>query len=73
MAEAQPILLGRREQADAARVVRLLRLAGPLTLTGLARHPDLSGWPRDRLENAVVSAWSGAQIFVDARDLLIAI
>jgi hypothetical protein len=73
MPEAQPILPGRREEADAARVVRVLRLAGPLTLTGLARHPALSGWPRDRLENAVVSAWASTQIFVDTRDLLVAI
>jgi hypothetical protein len=73
MPEAQPTLPRRRDAADVARVVRVLRLTGPLTLTGLAHQPDLSAWSRDRLESAVVSAWSGAQIFIDTRDLLVAI
>jgi hypothetical protein len=73
MPEAQPYLPRPRDENDVACVVRVLRLTGPLTLTGLGRHPDLSGWPRDRLESAVVSAWSRAQIFVDNRDQLIAI
>ena len=73
MAEAQAILHGRHEQADVARVVRVLRLAGPLTLASLACHPDLAGWSRDRLEHAVVTAWSSAVIFIDSHDLLVAI
>jgi hypothetical protein len=38
------------------------------------RHAqDLAGWTRQRVEHAVVTAWSRNLIFVDTRDLLVAL
>jgi hypothetical protein len=58
---------------DVACVVRVLHHAGPIPLRELADDPELADWSRDRIEHAVVSAWSSALIFVDTRDLLVAL
>ena len=59
--------------ADVARVVRTLHRAGPLRLGELGDEPELAGWPPQRIEHAVVSAWSCNLIFVDRRDHFVAI
>ena len=58
---------------DVACVVRVLHHAGPIPLRELAEDPELADWTRERIEHAVVSAWSRALIFVDTRDLLVAL
>lgn len=58
---------------DVARVLHVLHHAGPLPLRDLADDPELADWPPERIEHAVVSAWSRALIFVDTRDLLVAL
>ena len=58
---------------DVARVVRVLHRVGPLPLRELADDPALADWPHERIEHAVVAAWSRALIFVDTRDLLVAL
>jgi hypothetical protein len=74
MAEAQrhPRATTDREE-DVASVVRVLHHAGPIPLRELAEDPELADWTRERIEHAVVSAWSRALIFVDTRDLLVAL
>jgi hypothetical protein len=39
----------------------------------LVRDPEFTDWPAQRLEHAVVSAWSLNLIFIDTRDLLVAL
>lgn len=73
MTEAQGTLLGPWEDTDVARVVRVLHQSGPLPLRDLTREPDLANWPAHRIEHAIVSAWSRKLIFIDNRDLLVAI
>ena len=73
MADAERVLLRPRDEADVACVLRVLHRAGPLPLRDLVGQPDLVGWSAQRLEHAVVSAWSRTLIFVDNRDLLVAI
>lgn len=58
---------------DATRVVRVLHLSGPLLLRELADCPELEDWPSERIEHAIVSAWSRGLIFIDYRDLLVAL
>jgi hypothetical protein len=74
MAQAHriPRALG-ADMEDVAHVVRVLHHAGPLPLRELADDPELADWPSERIEHAVVSAWSRALIFVDTRDLLVAL
>jgi hypothetical protein len=72
MAQAQrnpTVLQGDAE--DVAHVLRVLHRAGPLPLRELTDDPDLADWPPERVEQAVVSAWSRALIFVDAHDLIV--
>lgn len=66
-------LPGPWEETDVARVVRALHQSGPLQLSDLSREPDLLGWPAQRIEHAVVSAWSRNLISFDSRDLLVAL
>jgi hypothetical protein len=74
MVEAQRDPRATRGNAeDVARVVRVLHLAGPLPLRELADEPELADWSPERIEHAVVAAWSAALIFVDTRDLLVAL
>jgi hypothetical protein len=73
MTEAQRSLPSPWEETDVARVVRVLRRAGPLRLPELADEPDLDAWPPQRVEHAIVGAWSRNLIFIDNRDLLVAI
>ncbi|MGY2874745.1 hypothetical protein ACVW00_001935 [Marmoricola sp. URHA0025 HA25] len=58
---------------DVTRVLSVLHHAGPLPLRELADEPELAEWTHERIEHAVVSAWSRALIFVDTRDLLVAL
>ena len=58
---------------DVAHVLRVLHEVGPLPLRELADDPELADWPPERIEHAVVSAWSRALVFVDTRDLVIAL
>jgi len=73
MVDAQHSVSGPSEQADAARVLRALRRSGPQPLKELARDPDLADWPPERVEHAVVTAWSRNLISIDPRDLLVAL
>lgn len=72
MAEAQRNpRVAREDTEDVAHVLRVLHHAGPLPLSELADDPALASWTHERIEHAVVSAWSRALIFVDTRDLLV--
>lgn len=71
MSQVQRNLPGAWEQSDVARVVSALRQAGPMPLGELLDHPDLEGWPGDRINDAVVSAWSRDLISIDPRDLVV--
>lgn len=62
-----------RPESDATRVARTLRRCGPLRLVDLCHEPELLGWPESRIEWAVVVAWSRSLIYIDTRDLLVAI
>ncbi|HEY0903082.1 MAG TPA: hypothetical protein VGE14_04260 [Marmoricola sp.] len=61
------------EDGDVDRVVRLLRDCGPLPLDALGQESALADWPAQRVQQAVVSAWSHNLIYVDASDLLVAL
>jgi hypothetical protein len=58
---------------DVTDVVRALHRWGPQSLLELLRDPEFADWPAQRLEHAVVSAWSLNLIFIDTRDLLVAL
>jgi hypothetical protein len=73
MAIAQRNLHTAGHVEDAAQVVHVLHHVGPVPLQELADEPELAGWPPERVEQAIVSAWSHALIFIDNRDLLIAL
>jgi len=73
MAEALRSIPLPREETDFARVVGTLRRSGPLALDELCGEPELVDWPAQRVERAVVTAWSHNLIFIDPRDLLVAI
>jgi hypothetical protein len=73
MTELQRSLFDPSEEADVARIVHTLHRVGPLPLRDLHREPELVCWTSQRVERAVVSAWSRNLIFIDARDLLVAI
>ena len=73
MAVAQRKLHPGGEAEDVARVLRVLHRSGPLPLGELADEPDLADWSSERIEQALVSAWSRALIFIDTRDLLVAL
>jgi hypothetical protein len=53
--------------------VGTLRRSGPLGLDELCDQPDFVDWPARRVEQAVITAWSDNLIFVDPRDLLVAL
>jgi hypothetical protein len=61
------------EETDVAQVVHALRRFGPRPLDELLDDPYLEGWSTQRLEGAVVSAWSRNLISIDAGDLLVAL
>jgi len=73
MTEAHRTLPGPWEDTDVARIVRALHRSGPLPLQDLTREPELVSWSAQRIEHAVVSAWSRNLIFIDRRDHLIAL
>ena len=74
MTEAQQnVRVGPWDDADVRQVVGVLHRTGPLPMSELNRTPDLAGWTRLRVEHAVVTAWSRNLIFVDTRDLLVAL
>jgi hypothetical protein len=73
MSGAEPSPYRLREDTDVAEVVGVLHRAGPLRMRDLACQPEVADWSAQRLEHAVVSAWSTTLIFVDQRDLLVAI
>jgi hypothetical protein len=62
-----------RDENDLARVVGTLRRSGPLGLDELCDEPELVDGPVRRVEQAVVTAWSHNLIFIDPRDLLVAL
>jgi hypothetical protein len=62
-----------RKENDLACVLGMLRRSGPLDLDDLRDAPELADWPAQRLEQAVVTAWSRNLISVDQRDLLVAL
>jgi hypothetical protein len=64
---------GLHPDRDAAQVTRTLRRVGPLHLDELAQEPDLLEWSTGRIERAVTTAWARNMIFVDPRDLLVAL
>jgi hypothetical protein len=61
------------DDTDVTNVVRALHRWGPQSLRELVGDPEFANWPAQRLEHAVVSAWSLNLIFIDARDLLVAL
>lgn len=69
----QNVRVGPWDDADVTQVVRVLHRSGPLPMSELGQTGDLAGWTRQRVEHAVVSAWSRNLIFIDTRDLLVAI
>lgn len=73
MSEAERNRSGPREDTDVTEVVDVLHRAGPLPIRDLAAEPDLADWSSERLEHAVVSAWSDTLIYVDQRDHLVAL
>ena len=74
MTEVQGHLrVGPWEESDADRVVRVLHRSGPLPLRDLGQTPDLADWPNQRIQHAVVTAWSRNLIFVDTSDQLVAL
>lgn len=58
---------------DAQQVARSLRRTGPLRMEELRVQPELRGWSTDRVERAVVAAWSADRITIDAGDRLVAL
>jgi hypothetical protein len=73
MTEAPRSICRPSEEADLARVVGTLRRSGPLGLDELCDEPEFLDWPAQRVEQAVVAAWSHNLIFIDPRDLLVAL
>jgi hypothetical protein len=73
MTEAHRALPERWEDTDVARIVRTLHRSGPLPLQDLTHEPELVSWSAQRIEHAIVSAWSRNLIFIDRRDLLVAL
>ena len=58
---------------DRDLVVEVLRGGGPRSLSHLRELPAFAGWPSERVELAVVQAWSDSLLSVDADDQLIAL
>lgn len=58
---------------DVATVVRALKERGPTAIPDLCRDPRTRDWSRERIEAAIVAAWSRNLIFVDCRDNLVAL
>jgi hypothetical protein len=73
MGQAQRDLPRSWEETDVAQVLQALRRFGPRPLDELLDDPHLEGWSLQRLEGAVVSAWSRNLISIDAGDLLVAL
>lgn len=62
-----------RDDADVTQVVRALHRWGPQSLADLVRDPEVADWSAERVEHAIVVAWSLNLIFVNTRDLLVAL
>jgi hypothetical protein len=74
MAHLTPDPNGARwDDRDVIHVVRALHRWGPQSLPDLVDDPELAGWPAQRVEHAVVTAWAQNVIFVDTRSLLVAL
>jgi hypothetical protein len=73
MSEAHRTLPGPWEEGDVARIVNALRRSGPLPIRDLPREPEFAGWAIQRIEHAVISAWSRNLIFIDQGDQLVAL
>ena len=58
---------------DADVLVTVLRRVGRCSVRELLMQPELTGWTSDRLQEAVVSAWSGGSVFIDRNDDLVAL
>jgi hypothetical protein len=58
---------------DVAQVLHVLHHAGPVPLSELGDDPELAEWSSERIEHALVSAWSRALIFIDSGDMLVAL
>ena len=58
---------------DAVLVVDVLHGVGRCSLRALLGQPELLDWTPDRLERAVVKAWSGGLVFIDSNDDLVAL
>ena len=54
-------------------VVDILRRTGPRSLRSLRSEGHLSRWPAERVEGAVVQAWSDDRLSIDVEDPLIAL
>jgi hypothetical protein len=61
------------DDGDVTPVVRALHRWGPQSLPDLVRDPEVAGWPAERVEHAIVVAWSLNLIFIDTGDLLVAL
>jgi hypothetical protein len=73
MSQAQRDLPRAWAEADVAHVLGVLRRTGPRLLTELMDDEEFDGWPSQRLEGAVVSAWSRNVISITAGDLIVAL
>lgn len=58
---------------DADEVIGVLDTNGPRSLASLRDHPAFAGWPRARLERAVVEAWTTDRLSLDVEDRLVAL
>jgi len=70
MTEARRELPGPWHEPDVAVVLAALRGSGPRGVRDLQHDDAFATWPRRRLEDAVVSAWSRNLISVDPLDQL---
>lgn len=73
MTERHRTLPGAWEDTDVACVVGTLHQVGPLGFRDLHHEPNLVDWSEQRLEHAVVSAWSRNLISIDSHDLFLAL
>lgn len=73
MSQAQRDLPRAWAEADVAHVLGVLRHAGPRLLTELMDDDAFNGWSSQRLEDAVVSAWSRNVISITPGDLVVAL
>jgi hypothetical protein len=58
---------------DVAIVIDLLRRRGPRSLSQLCDALRGDSWSNERVEHAVIEAWSGNRLSVDRDDRLVAL